>query len=139
MKYIKDNLNAIGKVLFVLLLLSFAIYGYLKNNDIESDKMYTIATVNRVRVNSNIGESVYYTYFVDDSLYIAKDNFHVDVYNFTIQNIVGKRFMLKFQKTNPQNSRLLPNIRIGYEVKAPKLGWETIEGGEEGRKVISNK
>ena len=138
MKFIKDNLNTIGKVLFVLLLLTFAIYGYVKNNDIDRDKMYTIATINRVRVNSNIGESVYYTYYVGDSLFFGKDNFYVDVYNFTLQNIIGVRLMMKFEKSDPQNGRLLPNIRIGNKVNAPIMGWKTIIGGEEGRRVIYN-
>jgi len=139
MKIIKDNLNIIAKVLFVLLLLTFAIYGYVKNNDIERNKMYTIATVNRVRVNANIGESVYYTYSIGDSLFFGKDNFYVNIYGFTLQNIIGERIMMKFEKSNPQNSKLLPNIRIDNKVIVPLMGWKTIIGGEEGRRVIYNK
>ena len=136
MKFIKENLNTVAKVLFVLLLLTFAVYGYVKNDDIERDKMYTIATVNRVRVNANIGESVYYTYSIGDSLFFGKDNFYVNEYDFTLQNIIGVRLMMKFEKSDPQNSKLLPNIQVDNKVNAPIMGWKSIVGGEEGRRVI---
>ena len=139
MDYLKNHINTIGKILFVLLLLSLSIYGFLKEDGIESDKMYTIATVNRVRVNSNIGESVYYTYKIGDSLFFGKDNVYVKESGFTLQNIIGERLMMKFEKSDPQNARLLPNIRIDNKVKVPIMGWKTIVGGEVGRQVINNK
>ena len=101
--------------------------------------MYTIATVNRVSVNSNMGESVYYTYKIGDSLFFGKDNVYVKEYDFTLQNIIGERLMMKFEKSDPQNGRLLPNIRFSNKVNAPLMGWKTIAGGEEGRRVIYNK
>ncbi|OYT10367.1 MAG: hypothetical protein B6I18_09495 [Bacteroidetes bacterium 4572_112] len=138
MDYLKNHINTIGKILFVLLLLSLSIYGFLKEDGIESGKMYTVATVNRVRVNSNMGESVYYTYKVGDSLFFGKDNVYVNEYDFTLQNIIGERLMMKFEKSDPQNGRLIPNIRIGNKVKVPIMGWKSIIGGEEGRRVINN-
>ena len=139
MNYFKNHINTIGKILFVLLLLSLSIYGFLKEDGIESDKMYTVATVNRVRVNSNMGESVYFTYKIGDSLFFGKDNVYVKESGFTLQNIIGERLMMKFEKSNLQNSKLLPNIRIDNKVKVPIRGWKTIIGGEEGRRVIYNK
>jgi len=136
MEFIRKNISLIGKVLFVIIVLYVLVSELQKSNDIQGDKMYTIATVNRVSVNANNGESVYYTYFIGDSLFVAKDIVYIKEYDFTLQNIIGVRLLMKFEKSEPHNSKLIPNIRIGNNVKAPIMGLKTIIGGEEGRRVI---
>ncbi len=136
MSFIKRNINLIGKILFVLLILSMYFYSSIDDNKLEKEKMYSIAVVQKVRVNANIGESVYYVYFVNDSVYYSEDNFYVDVYNFTLQNIIGTKILVKFQESDPQNSKLLPNIRIGDSVKTPNSGWPTIPVEEDKRCIL---
>ncbi len=136
MSFIKRNINLIGKILFVLLILSMYFYSSIDDNKLEKEKMYSIAVIQKVRVNANIGESVYYVYFVNDSVYYSEDKFYVDVYNFTLQNIIGAKILVKFQESDPQNSKLLPNIRIADSVKTPNSGWSTIPVEEDKRCIL---
>ncbi|MCK5847048.1 MAG: hypothetical protein KAG84_06400 [Bacteroidales bacterium] len=136
MEFVKKYIKIIGVVVFVIIMLAVFLNGYLTNRKLENDKMYTVATVLRISVNSSIGESVHYIYSVNDSIFYASDNFYVNEYGFTLQNIIKTRIVVKYQKSDPQNSKLLPNIRIGDKVKAPNGGWASIPVQEDKRCVL---
>ena len=55
------------------------------------------------------------------------------------ESIINKRFIVKFQSSNPDNCILLPDIRVANSVKIPILAWDSIPVEEDKRCILDNK
>jgi hypothetical protein len=121
-KVLFETKEKIAKIIGILFLL-FLIFGffYLRYQDNKRDKnpRYTIGVVIK-KFTSKSGTYYKTEYNVNDIEYLV--NFSSD----GDPDPVGKRFYIKFEKGNPENSELLYDEKVNKNITPPKEGWKEI-------------
>ena len=116
-KYIKHV--GIGLVFFLLfIILGINYLNYLK---LEREHKYTIGYIYEIKVRGNGGFNVYYKYKVNN---IEITNMETDTYYG--KKLLNKRFLVKYQPSNPKNCKILLKYRIKDGIKAPPDGWDSL-------------
>lgn len=96
-------------------------YRSLKNNS-----RYTIGEITNFEPNSRSGYRIDFVYKVQNKEYRAFDGLYEKK-----EEIVGKRFYVKFSQDNPKNCQILLSKPVPFDIEnSPTNGWTTIETKE---------
>ena len=106
--------------LFFLLVIILGV-NYLDYLKLEREHKYTIGYIYDIKVRGNGGFNVYYEYKVDN---IEITNMETDTY--FGNKLLNKRFLVKYQPSNPENCKIMLDYRVRDGVKAPPDGWDSI-------------
>ena len=119
-------IKTIGIVLLFLVLIVTLLNLYLDDYKLKKEHKYTIGVVKNISVNARLGENVYFTTFIKDVKHEIDEIIYIDMYGYTPNNIINKRFLVKYQPSNPKNCKIMLDYRVGDRVKAPPNGWDSI-------------
>lgn len=114
-------INRIGLFLMFLAIVITGLYLYLRQNKLENSHRYSIGTVTHFEAQQG-------SFGVDFKLIISGKEYDggCTVYN-KYNNIVGKRFFVKYYPKNPKNSEILLEKPVPDSIKeAPPNGWDKI-------------
>ena len=116
----------IGIGLLLLFLIYISLLKYYKEVALSNKNRYTTCYVNRLNARGNGGVNVFFEYLVGNKLY---NNFYVCSkinYKALKNDYLYKRFLVKYQPSNPENCKIMLDYRVGDRVKAPPNGWDSI-------------
>ena len=102
--------------LFIVLILNYI--NYIK---LEREHKYTVGYVYDVKVRGNGGYNIYYKFEINNTEIM---NMETDTYYG--KKVFQKKFLVKYQPSNPENCKIMLNYRIIDGVKAPPDGWDSI-------------
>jgi hypothetical protein len=122
----RKTIKTIGIVLLFLVLIVALLNSFLDNYKLEKEHKYTIGIVKSTRVNARLGESVHFSIFIKGVKYEISEIIYIKMYGYTPNNIISKRFLVKYQPSNPENCKLMLDYRARDGVKAPPDGWDSI-------------
>ena len=122
----KKTIKIIGIGLLFLFLIVYLSNVYIDASRLKNEHKYTIGIVNDISVNARLGENVYFTIIVRGVKYKTDDIIYIDMYGYTPTNIINKKFLVKYQPSNPKNCKIMLDYRVKDSVKAPPNGWESI-------------
>lgn len=112
-------------LLFLFLLFTIVKY-YYHSFKLENEYKYTIASITQCQVNARLGEDVYYKFKQKDSVIKNKENIYLDYYGLSVKSLVGRRFLVKYQQSNPNNCKILLDFKVKEGIVAPINGWDSI-------------
>ena len=119
-------IKTIGIALLFLVLLVSLLNSYLDDYKLKKEHKYTIGVVKKISVNARLGENIYFTTFVKGDKYEINEIIYIDIYGYNTTNIINKRFLVKYQPSNPENCKIMLDYRVRDGVKAPLDGWDSI-------------
>ena len=119
----KKKLNKIGIFLFLSFILIGIIISFTKMIKLEKSHLFTIGVLNKIGFASiKVSTPVYYSYYFKNKRY---DMTGTDATNTKLE--VGKRYYVKLEKNNPENSVLMVEHLVSDSIKeAPPGGWEKL-------------
>ncbi len=103
-------------IIYIIIVLFIGISSYLtirwrmKLNVIKKDHYQTVGVIDKVEVNNTKypGVTVYFTYYSSSKEYHNKEKY-INLIKNKANNLVGHRYTILYQKSNPHNSKILLN------------------------------
>jgi hypothetical protein len=104
-----------------ILLISSGYYSYIKDINVRTRGIYSIATINSINISRN-GWKIVVSYPYSGNAYTGSGLDDLSYYN---KNDVGKRLFIKFLMENPGREHILiPFIQVPDSIKTPpQMGW----------------
>jgi hypothetical protein len=118
----KSKLNIIGMIVFFLIIIALIARDVLEKKSLNQESRFTIGVITKIEPNMRSGYRIYFNYYVLDKKYEAFGG----IYKWD-NDLIGKRFYIRFSPSNPDNCELLLEKPVRSDVKnAPPEGWERI-------------
>jgi len=118
----RSRLNLIGIIVFFLIIIALIARNVLENKSLKEESRFTIGEITKIEPNISSGYRIYFDYYVLDKKYEAFGGIYKKD-----DDLIGKRFYVRFSPANPNNCELLLEKPVRSDVKnCPPEGWERI-------------
>ena len=120
-RFLKYVLIAVS-ALFLLINILMGLLDYYK---LEKSHKYTICTLNEINIIRS-GVKIFYDYRINGKTYKNSEIVEDLRYSTLKKNYLHRKFLLKYQPSNPENCKIMLDYRIKKGAKAPPDGWDEI-------------
>jgi len=114
-----DKDKFVQGIILIVFLAILIFIGLSRSSHLKNNPRYTVGVVKKFTPNGRAGRSIIYDYYINNKLYSGSNNI-----NFIEKKLIGKRYIVKFYKRNPNTSAIMLNLHVPDTLKCiPLDGW----------------